>query len=657
MTKGGKKSSKDERKPNNMRKKITAILIAAVTALSAHGTSKAISLDNSILTDINDHWAESDILTLNRAGVLKGSANKANPDSDITRGEFAALVSRSLSLPSYESKIFNDVSEESVFFTDIGAAYSAGLITGMEDGNFYPDNLITREEIMLIISRCTSPAKSKTPLFTDINKRYKYLTELTTAVSTGIISGYSDGTFRPSSNATRAEAAAMTVRLLNSSGGTSKSKLNSFAKSYIKNDAENMQKNIELSTGTALNELYYRIDSAEAIMQNGVSLSKSIDNISQTSSENKGLISTLTYVADITYTLDSIPKRRTAVITLKIISKNNTLYVYDYNINFKYNQKINLTWEVYSAAPDYSPSGVNIVSPSSFHISAEDLQVESTYLADGISFFNALTTSYMNYADSNGYDVWAMYKTDFTLSTSNKFLNNASTRKKAVETLIKYACKYKIDGINFDFENMYISNRDMFTKHLREVTLAMHEMGLFVSADVTRKEVTSSVWSMCYDRNAIAETADYVMLMAYDEYYAGSKTAGSVASLGWTEDTIKKTLSEVPAQKLVLGIPFYMRYWEIKNGTVTFSKAISMETGWNLISANNATYTWMEKDGQYMVSWQNGKTTCAFWLENDDTVKKRIELVNNYSLAGTASWRRGLETSNIWDVISKNLFR
>ena len=261
----------------------------------------------------------------------------------------------------------------------------------------------------------------------------------------------------------------------------------------------------------------------------------------------------------------------------------------------------------------------------------------------------------MDYAKGNGYDVWPMYKTDFSLSTSHNFLNNAKARQTALELLVKYASKYKIDGINFDFENIYVADRAMLTKHIREVTLALHEMGLITSADVTRKELSSSVWSMCYDRDSISETVDYVMLMAYDQYYAGSPTAGSVAGLSWTEDTIKKTLAEVPPDKLVLGIPLYMRLWTVEKGKVTSSKAISMQTAYKLIQENNPTYEWIEKDGQYKISWNEGSKTYMFWLENSDTVKSRVALASKYSLSGVASWRRGLEVSQIWSVILQNL--
>lgn len=642
-----------------MLKKMLSMLLCLIIVF-ATSTPKAISLDNSTLTDIDSHWSEDDIITLNRLGILNGSDNKANPDSLITRGEFTALISRALELQSNQALNFNDVDSQHIFYYDISAASSYGIINGMSDGNFYPEKEITREEIMLIISRCIDTDNSKKPSFSDIEKDYQYISNLSSAVASGIISGYSDGTFRPKNNATRAESASMIIRLLKSMDSGSENKFKTFSKKYIENDMNDLSSNIKNATGRALEEIEDRKSGIDVISENGVSVQKTVKSLSLDNITVSGLLATATYSGDITYLTTysdktSDEKNYYCEITVDMISRDDSIYVYNYNLNLRKKEKINLTWEVYTTPPDYAPVGVNVVSPSSFQLSAENLNVDSTYIADGITFFNALTQNYMNYAQENNYDVWAMYKTDFTLQTSNNFLNNAVSRQKALNLLIKYACKYKIQGINFDFENVYVANRDILTKHIREVALVLHEMGLIISADVTRKDITSSVWSMCYDRDALSETADYIMLMAYDEYYAGSTTAGSVASLDWTEDTIKLTLEEVPSEKLILGIPFYMRYWEVTNGKVTTSRAISMQTAYDLINQNNVSYTWLENDGQYKISWQNGNKTCMFWLENSDTIKERVLLANKYSLSGIASWRRGLEIQNAWNVINDNL--
>ena len=181
-----------------------------------------------------------------------------------------------------------------------------------------------------------------------------------------------------------------------------------------------------------------------------------------------------------------------------------------------------------------------------------------------------------------------MYKSDFTLDTATRLLNDNKARQVAGNLIIKEILEYKLDGINFDFENMYEKDRGAYTNHVREICLAAHTLGAIVSVDVNIYEPSSSTWSMCYDRDSLAKYSDYIMLMAYDQYYPAGKTPGPVAGLPWTESCIKLTLNEVPADKLVLGIPFYVRIWETKNGKKIGTKSVSMDNALKQIKENNA---------------------------------------------------------------------
>jgi spore germination protein YaaH len=181
----------------------------------------------------------------------------------------------------------------------------------------------------------------------------------------------------------------------------------------------------------------------------------------------------------------------------------------------------------------------------------------------------------------------------------------------------------------------------------------MHEIGVVVSVDITRYEKTSLQWSMCYDRDRLAEYADYIMLMAYDQYYAGSKTAGPVGGLTWVEDSVKLTLSEVPAEKLVLGMPFYVRIWETKNGKKLGTKSVSMDSALKQIEENNATAQYDAQHDLIKYSWTKGGKTYMLWLENAQTIVQRVRLAKKYSLAGVASWRRGLESRDVWTKIAE----
>lgn len=640
-------------------KKVIITLIVASLMLSSLPTAKRTVLADYSPRDIDFHWAENDITDLVNAGILRGNQDYTNPDSNITRGEFAALTARTLGLKGGNNTFFTDIQKGHMFHSEIGALYQEGLINGVGGGIFDSKRTVTREEIMLIVSRTLSEARGKKVNFKDIKNNYKYLKELEIALGSGIITGFSDNTFRPHLNATRSECAVILKRLLQAQKSISKSEVLKITEEYIQNDKKDTEKNLDITLGRAKSEIELKLDAKAQVEKNLAQIEKVFDNLTVTDYTSKGALASVTYEGDAEYfvTTKDNSRHRDYYVAYKfdIINTNNKLYIYDANMSLKKKEKINLTWDVTSTPPDYAPEGVNVISPSSFQISKENLGVESRDLFGGIKFYNSLTRKYVNYAKSNGYEVWPIYKTDFSLKTSNDFLNSPTARKKAIEYLIDYSLKYLIDGINIDFENIYSSNRYLLTKHTRELSVMLHELGLIVSCDITRLEPTSANWSMCYDRNVLSENCDYVMLMAYDEYYASSPTAGSVASLDWTEESVKRTLEEIPAHKLVLGIPFYMRYFEVVGNKVTASKAIGMSTAYDLIQKNNPKYTYMESDGQYKISWKDGKKTCVFWLESTDTISKRMDILNKYNLAGVASWRRGLEISRVWETISSKL--
>jgi len=639
--------------------KVTGYIACIALIFNLTGQSKQITPESYAPRDINSHWAEDSITTLVNSGIMKGNQNYVYPDKNITRGEFAALTARTLSLEPVNTQKFDDIPAGHMFYGEINALANESIVAGTGHNTFNADKTITREEIMLILSRCVEGGKEQKVEFTDISPNYKYMTELKKAISTGIITGYEDKTFKPYKSATRGECAVMLVRMLEAMSPKPLNQIKNTAENYVEGSLSEKGADHYLATGRALDEISLAETAKKTISSTGAAVIKEVRNLTLASSEIKGALSTLKYEGDITYTVSN--KRNTkkrnykAEITIDTIEKGNATYVYDYTLSLKENERINLTWDVSSVPPSAKITGINVISPSSFQISAEDIGVESKNILSDIKLYNSLTYKYMDYADTNGYKVWPIYKTDFTLKTADRFLNNTEARQKTIGHITEYACKYNIDGLNIDFENIYENNRYLVTKHAREIAVMLHEMGLIVSADITRLEPTSANWSMCYDRDALAKNIDYIMLMAYDEYYASSKSAGSVASLDWVEESIKRTLKEVPENKLILGIPFYMRYFELTGNKVTSTKAISMQTAYVLIQKNNPTYTYIESDGQYKISWKNGSKTCVFWLENTDTVKKRIELANKYSLKGVASWRRGLEISKVWEVIEDNL--
>lgn len=310
--------------------------------------------------------------------------------------------------------------------------------------------------------------------------------------------------------------------------------------------------------------------------------------------------------------------------------------------------KVNLTWDqVYERRNDLSAmdniEGLDVVSPTWFQLKS----------ANG-ELINRAYSQYVDWAHANGYEVWALLANDFSsYDMVSEFLNNTNYRDKLIKEVLAYSALYKLDGINIDFENMYVSDRDVFTQFVREITPFLKEQGLVVSVDVNDIK--------CYDKKALSEVVDYVMYMSYDQHWRTSPVAGSVAQITWVEERIKRVIEVegVPVEKLLLGIPFYTRLWTEttdETGKKTLeSKALSMEAARNTVLQNSAKVVWEEESGQYYAYYEKDNTINKIWIEDASSINLRASLVHKYNLAGTCAWSSNFITFDVWDVLKKNL--
>ncbi|MGN7455535.1 glycosyl hydrolase family 18 protein [Paenibacillus pasadenensis] len=324
---------------------------------------------------------------------------------------------------------------------------------------------------------------------------------------------------------------------------------------------------------------------------------------------------------------------------------------------WKPGQKVNLTWEaVYSKHPDPSGypamEGVNVVSPTWFEVSDGSGQIRSK--ADA---------SYGAWARQRGMQVWALFSNAFDPDLTTKVLSSAETRFTMIRQLLAYAEMYKLQGINIDFENVRTSDKQNFVQFVRELSPMLHEAGLIVSIDVTPKS-SSEMWSLFLDREALIDSVDYMMLMAYDEHWASSPKAGSVASLPWVEASIKRLLEEdgVDPAKLVLSMPLYTRIWSESKGedgsVDVSSKAVGMDRIREIMRDRKLTPVFDEAAGQNYIEYAEKEgVRNRIWIEDERSIEARVELVHKYGLAGVATWARSFQTDSIWGVIHESLSR
>lgn len=313
--------------------------------------------------------------------------------------------------------------------------------------------------------------------------------------------------------------------------------------------------------------------------------------------------------------------------------------------------KISVAWDYYSeyvSAPTRNENikGINVVSPSFFYMSKySTTKVYANVGEEG--------KQYVNWAHENNYKVWPMF-TNSNMSETSKMLADYKLRENVINQLVDYITEYNIDGINIDFEGMYETDKDNFSRFLIELRPRLNEIGVVLSVDVTAPDGAPE-WSLCYDRNIIGKIADYIMFMAYDQYGATSTKAGTTAGCDWVETNVKKFLGQegVEASKLILGVPFYTRVWKESNGNVT-SDVVNMGNIDKVIPSN-AQKSWDESLQQYYVEYQKNGSTYKIWVEDEKSIEAKLDLVSKYNLGGAAFWEYDRSTSSIWNLISNKI--
>ena len=317
--------------------------------------------------------------------------------------------------------------------------------------------------------------------------------------------------------------------------------------------------------------------------------------------------------------------------------------------------KVNLVWDYYSTvanAPDRTGTtidGINVVSPAFFHLNKNGELEENVGEAG---------KKYIEWAHNNGYNVWPMVQNSEagSINVTSNIMNDYNKRQELISQIIVYCVKYKLDGVNIDFENMKQEDKNMYSRFIIELEPRLKEIGMTLSVDVTAPD-GSETWSMCFDRNVIGDVADYIVFMAYDEYGASSNKAGTTAGYDWVELGIKKFIEteEIKEEKIILAIPLYTRVWtEDSSEKITSKNTVSMKNTYSVIP-NGVEKQWNDNLKQYYVEYKDGNNTKKIWIEDETSLKEKISLIKKYKLGGVASWQKGMETDNFWEFLKNEI--
>ncbi len=290
------------------------------------------------------------------------------------------------------------------------------------------------------------------------------------------------------------------------------------------------------------------------------------------------------------------------------------------------------------------PDRLNVLCPTWFSFSTEPLDGTIKNIAD---------VGYVEWAHANDIQVWGMLTDNFDSQVSNYVLTNTNVREKVIRQVLELVALYKLDGINIDFEMVKKADADYYIQFLRELAPRLHEMGAILSVDM----YVPKDYNLYYNRTEVAKVADYIVIMGYDEHAGNSPVAGPVASFGFVESGVVETIKEAAPEQVILGMPFYSRLWrEVldENGEITALKprALGMDYAYRLVTEAGGVFEWDAVAGsnyaEYKATEDGESVRYKIWLEDERSFGLRMNLVNQYKLAGFAGWSRGLEKDAIW---------
>jgi spore germination protein YaaH len=256
----------------------------------------------------------------------------------------------------------------------------------------------------------------------------------------------------------------------------------------------------------------------------------------------------------------------------------------------------------------------------------------------------------------------------FDQPTIHRVLTVPSARQRAVANLVSLCRDNHFDGIQFDIENVHVSDKAALTAFMTESASALHNVGCTASAAVVprtsdtpgegsyRKWMFDN-WRGVYDYRALAESLDFLSYMTYAQHTGGS-TPGPVAGYTWMEDALRFVLSTgVPPEKISLGIPSYSDWWypfyEAKTGARERGTDISYAKVTELVTKYSLHPTWDDRDKASYAMWPNQGVYEHLWIEDARAFEAKLELVRKYKLRGYSVWVLGTEDPAVWRTVAK----
>lgn len=240
----------------------------------------------------------------------------------------------------------------------------------------------------------------------------------------------------------------------------------------------------------------------------------------------------------------------------------------------------------------------------------------------------------------------------FSDSVMKKLLYDQAFADRVWQNIFELLTRYQCDGVNLDLEHPDAKDRQRFTQLIQNWAARFRGEHFLVSIDIPAKasDEPEAEWKGAFDYKALEKCVDFVVLMTYPEHGPGS-SPGSVASVSWVNKILDYALTQIPAQKVYLGIPLYGYDWPSQGSgqVIPFNRAME------LAQRYGAAFLWDPNQHSTYFNYEAERNRHTVYFENPRSLTEKVNIAKTRNLKGIALWEMNLSYPEFWDTLQKNL--